>query len=125
MSATSQIGGVARFGCAVALVSLAGCKGCSTTSPAIDAGAHTSTPDAKIGHRTTPDARPLHRTPDARVADTSGDDCNKKTLFTLNHPELGTITVSQADSAFFYKSRLAIDADGAPNAYHPKPQSSL
>src|SRR5262249_42823532 len=107
------------------LLSQAACRDCSTT-PTADAGTHKSTPDAKIAHRTTPDARVVaHKPPDAGVKDPPGDDCNKKTLFTLNHPELGTITVPQADSALFYKSRLAIDADGAPNAYHPKPQSSL
>jgi hypothetical protein len=112
---------------AVVLLSLAGCKGCSPSPPAADGGAPKGRPDARSGHHPTPDARISSHRPmaDARVAAPDAE-CGKTTLFTINHPELGSIVVAQADStAFFYKSRLAIDADGAPNAYHPKPQSSL
>jgi hypothetical protein len=52
--------------------------------------------------------------------------CQKRRLFTIAHPRLGPVDVWRSDDGpLFFKSRLSIDADGAPNAYHPPPREDL
>ena len=51
--------------------------------------------------------------------------CNKSLLFSISDHQAGLVEVWKTDdsSAFFYKSKLSIDADGSPTAYHPPPHT--
>lgn len=47
--------------------------------------------------------------------------CDGVKVFTIE----GSAVRRQPGGAFFFKAKLAIDADGAPKAYHPAPHSEL
>ena len=49
-------------------------------------------------------------------------DCNKVEQLTVGSTSIWQI---EGQTAFFYKAGMAIDADGAPQAYHPGPDSNL
>jgi hypothetical protein len=51
------------------------------------------------------------------VAAWAGEACAREPLTTVGS---STVWWSSGKSAFFYQGGLAIDADGAPNAYHPE-----
>lgn len=55
--------------------------------------------------------------PVAALAAGAGSECSRDQLITVGS---STVWWGAGKSAFFYQGGLAIDADGAPNAYHPE-----
>ena len=49
-------------------------------------------------------------------------DCNKVEQLTVGSTSIWQI---EGQTAFFFEAGMAIDADGAPQAYHPEPDSNL
>jgi Fungal chitosanase of glycosyl hydrolase group 75 len=48
-------------------------------------------------------------------------DCDKEEQLKVGNV---SVWLLQGQTAFFYEAGMAIDADGAPNAYHPEPDSN-
>src|SRR5947209_18462960 len=62
--------------------------------------------------------------------DTMGDapqPAEAKTCDKVEQLKVGGVSIwqLQGQTAFFYEAGMAIDVDGAPQAYHPEPDSNL